>query len=127
MYSRWLRNSFIYLLILVAAIAIGFAFFSGGDNKETIAYGEVIAAAQNNELDKISVNGDQIEATYRAEDADGNKIVKKAKLGPNSVIENDLRERGISINGPTTDGPSLLLEYKDGHWLPTRWEMRWKS
>ncbi len=114
MYSRWLRNSFIYLLILVAAIAIGFAFFSGGDDKETVAYGEIIAAAQNNELDKISVNGDQLEATFRQPDADGNEVVKKAKLGPNSVIEDDLRERGISIDGPTSEGPSLLLEYKDG-------------
>ncbi|MCA9825715.1 MAG: ATP-dependent zinc metalloprotease FtsH [Dehalococcoidia bacterium] len=113
MYSRWLRNSFIYLLILVAAIAIGFAFFSGGDDKDTIAYGEFVADAEAGKIEKVSVDGDKLEATYRDAGPDGDTIIKKAKLGPNSILEDDLRERGVSIDG-VGDGASLLLEYKDG-------------
>ncbi|MCA9844558.1 MAG: ATP-dependent metallopeptidase FtsH/Yme1/Tma family protein, partial [Dehalococcoidia bacterium] len=113
MYSRWLRNSFIYLLILVAAIAIGFAFFSGGDDKDTIAYGEFVADAEAGKIEKVSVDGDKLEATYRDAGPDGDTIIKKAKLGPNSILEDDLRERDVSIDG-VGDGASLLLEYKDG-------------
>src|SRR6478672_6268699 len=35
MYSRWLRNSFIYLLILVAVIALVFSFFSPGKSTQS--------------------------------------------------------------------------------------------
>ena len=35
MSSRWLRNSFIYLLILVAVVAIVVSFFRGGDSPRT--------------------------------------------------------------------------------------------
>ena len=36
MSSRWLRNSFIYLLILVAVVAIVFSFFRNGDSSKTM-------------------------------------------------------------------------------------------
>ena len=42
MYGRWLRNSFIYLLILVAIVAIVFTVFqSGGDGQ-----GEAVTVPQ---------------------------------------------------------------------------------
>src|SRR3970040_1782239 len=40
LYSRWLRNSFIYLLILVAVVAIVFAFFNSGSEHEKICIGQ---------------------------------------------------------------------------------------
>ena len=68
MYSRWLRNSFIYLLILVAVIAIVFAFFSSGDDHEKVPFGQIVQDAQANQIQKIEVDGlvrEGIHAFYR--------------------------------------------------------------
>ena len=100
MYSRWLRNSFIYLLILVAAIAIGFAFFSGGDDKDTIAYGEFVADAEAGKIEKVSVDGDKLEATYR--DAGTCDYRTSANCGTYPIVHADTgKDRGRSTC-PTT-------------------------
>ena len=57
MSSRWLRNSFIYLLILVAVIAIVVSFFRGGSDTKSKTFGDVIAAGRNGELKSIEVSG----------------------------------------------------------------------
>jgi cell division protease FtsH len=59
--SRWMRNSFVYLLILVAVIAIVVAFFrpsSGSSSKADIS--QVITDAQNERIEKIEVSGDNL-------------------------------------------------------------------
>ena len=50
MYSRWLRNSFIYLLILVAVIAIVFSFFQPGGGSPTKELGTVIQDAKTGQI-----------------------------------------------------------------------------
>jgi cell division protease FtsH len=59
--SRWMRNSFVYLLILVAVIAIVVAFFrpsSGSSSKLDIT--QVIADAKAEKIEKVEVNGDDL-------------------------------------------------------------------
>jgi cell division protease FtsH len=119
LYSRWLRNSFIYLLILVAVIAIVFAFFSSGDDKPTIAIGQVLSDAQANRIEKIEVDGRDLEVTYTAPDENGDPVIRKSKVGENSTIEEVLTNAGVLLNGPEPDAeggttPGLILEYKDG-------------
>ncbi len=60
MNSRWLRNSFIYLLILVAVIAIVVSFFrsSGGSESKTLT--EVIQYAQQGKVESIDVSGQSL-------------------------------------------------------------------
>ena len=56
--SRWMRNSFVYLLILVAVIAIVVAFFrpsSGGNSRRDLS--TVIADAKSGAVKKIEVKG----------------------------------------------------------------------
>ena len=60
MSSRWLRNSFIYLLILVAVVAIVFSFFRNGDSAKTIAFSEVVANGRDGKLESIEVNGQNL-------------------------------------------------------------------
>jgi len=50
MSSRWLRNSFIYLLILVAVIAIVVSVFRGGEDPKTMTFSEVVAAGREGKL-----------------------------------------------------------------------------
>ena len=62
--SRWMRNSFVYLLILVAVIAIVVAFFrgSGGqDSKRDLS--TLITDAKAGQIERIVVHGDELKVT----------------------------------------------------------------
>ena len=61
MSSRWMRNSFIYLLIAVAVIAILFTLFSRplGDAGE-ISINEVVALTARGDVSLIEVDGDRL-------------------------------------------------------------------
>jgi len=59
--SRWMRNSFVYLMILVAVIAIVVVFFRpDGEKAEDIPLSQVIADAQAGAISKITVEGDSL-------------------------------------------------------------------
>ena len=61
MNSRFMRNGFIYLLIVVAVIAIFFTLFSdvpGGS--QDLAISEVVTMAKRGEIETIEVRGDRL-------------------------------------------------------------------
>ena len=124
MYSRWLRNSFIYLLILVAVIAIVFAFFNSGADHPKVAFGQVLEDAKTGMIQKIEVNGRDLTVTYAKEDTNGKPEIKTAKIGPNTDVEQVLTDKGIALSrsSATAANPAAVdLEYKDssgfGPWL----------
>jgi len=124
LYSRGPRYSFVSRRILVAVIAIVFAFVSGGSDHPTIAFGQLLEDASQNRVERLVVDGRDLTAYYR-EEINGQQIVKKSKMGENTDLESLLTERGISLNGEqVVDGqvkPGLVLEYKEstgfGPWL----------
>src|SRR5688500_610113 len=62
--SRWMRNSLVYLLILVAVIAIVVMFFrpsSGDSEKKDLS--TFITDARNGEVQKVEVNGNSLKVT----------------------------------------------------------------
>ena len=61
MNSRFMRNGFIYLLIVVAVIAIFFTLFSDvpGGSKD-LGISEVVAMAKRGDIDTIRVSGDRL-------------------------------------------------------------------
>ncbi len=70
MNPRWMRNSFIYLLIIVAVIAIFFTLFSepfGGSREIPIS--QVIAMAARGELASIEVSGDKLTITTTSQES----------------------------------------------------------
>ena len=122
MYSRWLRNSFIYLLILVAVIAIVFAFFNSGPDHEKVKFGDVIEDAKppNNKVQEIQVDGRNLTVTYAEKDNNGDPVVKSSKMGSNTDIETLLAAEGVPLSR-SANGVGVNLEYKDsggfGPWL----------
>jgi len=83
MSSRWMRNSFIYLLIIIAVIAIFFTLFSqplGGSRDVSI--NEVIALTAGGEVDAIEVKGDAL--TLRTVNGD---TLTSRKETDSSIIE----------------------------------------
>ncbi|MBI5288530.1 MAG: ATP-dependent metallopeptidase FtsH/Yme1/Tma family protein, partial [Chloroflexi bacterium] len=83
MSSRWLRNSFIYLLILVAVVAIVFSFFRKGDSAKSVPISEVIAWGRDGQLQEITVNGQKIEAKKGSDDPQK----YTSRIGKNTEIE----------------------------------------
>ena len=92
---RWMRNSFIYLLLIVALVAIVFTFFSGslgGSNELSI--NEVITMASRGQVESIEVKGDSLTVTtfsgetYESRKESGSSIVemlREAQVDPSRV------------------------------------------
>ena len=60
MNPRWMRNSFIYLLIVVAVIAIFFTLFSDVSGSREVPLSEVASMAKSGELEAIDVSGNKL-------------------------------------------------------------------
>ena len=96
MNSRWMRNSFVYLLLTVAVIAIFFTLFSGPLNSAgEIPISQVISMAARGDLDFIEVNGDKLTVTTRRQETftsrkeKGSSIVESLeKSGVDPVASN---------------------------------------
>jgi len=116
LYSRWIRNSFFWLLVIVAVIAIFFAFFANGSDHQSVEFGQVITDAERGRIEKIEVDGRTLTVTYiRQANEETGKVVK-AKAGPNTNIEDILTQRGVALSrapGTAEGVPAVNLEYKD--------------
>ena len=82
MTPRWTRNSFIYLLIIVAVIAVLFTLFSNslGSSSE-IPISQVISMAARGKVKAIDVKGDNLSVTT----LDGQSFVSRKEEGASLV------------------------------------------
>ena len=91
--NRWLRNSFVYLMIIVGVIVIFYTLMPFGSSDEE-PVSKVIALAKNNQLDKIEVNGENL-TVYRS----GGETFK-SKLEKGDSITSLLLESGVEVGEP---------------------------
>jgi cell division protease FtsH len=108
--SRWMRNSFFYLLILVAVIAIVVAFFrpSGGSHQKQ-DLSTVIADAKSSSIQKLEVEGNKLTVTKT------DKTVYTSRKEEGASIFTILSDSGVN------DVSRVPIEIKDppkfGNWL----------
>ncbi len=109
--SRWLRNGFIYLLILVAVVAIVYSFFGRSEGLEERGISEVFTDAKTGQLDEIIVKGDTLTIRKSGED------LYKAKKEEGASIFEMLRDEGVAIGG--ADGIAVNVKSSGGwgNWL----------
>ena len=90
--SRRMRNSFIYLLVLVAVVLTVVMFFRPSAGSTEISISELIAEAQAGNVQSIDVTGDQllVQLRDRAEPVSSRKE-------PGASVEELLRENGIAV------------------------------
>src|SRR5688500_806545 len=81
--SRWMRNSFVYLMILVAVIAIVVIFFRpGAEESDKKDLSQVISDAKTESIQKIEVSGNSLNVTktdnseYTARKEDNSSLVE---------------------------------------------------
>ena len=94
--NRWLRNSFVYLMIIVGVIVIIYTLVlpPGGGEEKPVS--DVLAEANNNQLSRIEVNGDRL-TVYPKGDAPS----YRSKLEPRDSITSLLLESGVDLKDPT--------------------------
>jgi cell division protease FtsH len=82
--NKWVSNAFIYLIIFVAVIAIFFTLFSSGESTEKVDLSAILQMAENEQISKIVVDGDQLIVTPRN---NPNDLLIAAKEPGTSVFE----------------------------------------
>src|SRR4029079_11014289 len=107
MSSRWLRNSFIYLLILVAVVAIVVSFFRSGSDSKSMDFSQVVNSAAKGEIKSIEISGKTLKVV-RNDEPD---TTYKSRIGDNTDVEQVLKDNGASIGG-TADN-SVQIKYKN--------------
>jgi len=90
--SRWFRNSFVYLLILVAVAALFFSIFQAPSETPMMTLGELADAARAGRVEEIRVSGDELTVTLK----DGEDQEYKSRKELNVGILEALRDLGVS-------------------------------
>ena len=107
--SRWMRNSFIYLLLIVALVAIVFTFFSGslgGSNELSI--NEVITMAGRGQVENIEVKGDSLTVTtFSGESFESRKESGSSVVQMLNDAQVDLSRVNVTVKG--SGGLSAIL------------------
>ena len=105
--SRWLRNGFIYLLILVAVVAIVYSFFGRSSGVETLTLTQVFDDARSGTIDELVVKGNTVTAKLAGEDQ-----YKVQKEEGSSMVEL-LEAKGIDVGG---DSGIIFSVENSGGW-----------
>ncbi|HEU4758826.1 MAG TPA: ATP-dependent zinc metalloprotease FtsH [Dehalococcoidia bacterium] len=107
MYGRWLRNSFIYLLILVAIVAIVFTVFSNsGSGKVEQSLSDFVAAAQQQEVTSVQVDGSNL--NYKLK---GSDVTYKTKMEKGDSVTRILQDAGLQPD----QWPEITIK-QPSHW-----------
>jgi cell division protease FtsH len=91
MKSSWLRNSLIYIVILVAAVVLLYQLFPISQAPEEIGLDETIAMSQNGEIASIVVDNEELQITT----TDGTEL--RTSIGNLTLVE--LQELGLNLEG----------------------------
>ena len=107
MSRRWMRNSLIYLLIVVAVITVFFLFFDSGplDGAPEIPISEVVSIAENpgNDTVRIEVDGDNLTirkgaSTFVSRKEPGASIVELLdQVGARENVSIEVKESGSGL------------------------------
>ncbi len=105
--NRWLKNSFVYLIILVAALALFFQYFGQNANESgEKGIAEVIADAKAGKIEEIEAQAgdDEIIVKYTGESAP-----YRSRLETNDTVMGLFAEYGVPIN---EDGAGFVVNVK---------------
>ena len=104
MNSRWMRNGFIYLLIVVAVLAIFFTLFSDLNGAKEVPINEVISMAKAGHIETIEVRGD----TLTIETTRGDVLTSRKE--ENSSLVTILLDSGLDLSS----GPDIIPKSPSG-------------
>jgi len=110
MKSNWKRNSIIYIVVLVAAVLLFTFLMPSGSSPEEVPLSQVVTMSQNNEIQKITIDGDLLIITTVA----GKEIQTYKETGTSIYDIKDLKLDNVDVKvlGSTgTNWGSLILSF----------------
>ena len=98
--NRWMRNGFVYLLVIIGVIVIFYTLLPsfGGKSEESLT--TVIAMAKNNEIREIEVDGKKLTVYPRITSrGGGDEFV--SRIGDDTDVVGLLVESGVEVGPPS--------------------------
>ena len=97
--NRWVRNSLIYLLIIIGVIVIFYTLIPSFGSSEKLSFSEVLTRAQNGQVASIVQDGEKL--TVIAHSASGSEPAKfSSRIPPNADLSRLLQDMGL-LTGST--------------------------
>ncbi len=104
--NRWVRNSLIYLLIIIGVIVIFYTLIPSFGSSEQISLKQVLDQSRSGQIKQIVVDGEKL--TVIPQTGAGGEMVKyTSRVGKNTDLIQLLADHG-ALNGPTAPD----VEYK---------------
>jgi cell division protease FtsH len=103
--NRWLKNSFVYLIILVAALALFFQYFGSNNTASNeVGISEIIRDAREGEIERITARTGEnsITAEYR------DNSTKRSRIESTDSIMSLLATNGVDLSAP--DAPDVVVQ-----------------
>ncbi len=94
--NRWLRNSLVYLLIIIGVIVILYTLIPSFGAKSELALTEVITKAKNQEISEIIVDGEKLTIIPRITEGAGGTTFS-SRIGSDTDLLNLLFNNGVDI------------------------------
>lgn len=90
--NKWLRNGFVWIVLLIAVIALWFAFMGGGDGPEPLSWSALSADINQGQVEYLEMTegSGQVTAIYHDE-----STVAETRLPPEVSINEQLLAYGI--------------------------------
>ncbi len=111
--SKWLRNSFVYLILLVAVVALFFTAFPQPGDRETstISLNEVAAGVKDGSVRRVLVRDNRLQIEYQ------DKRKAASRFDANGTITQQLRDYGVTPE--QLENTSIVFEEPPqfGNWL----------
>ena len=90
MKARWWQGSLLYLLILVALLALAFSFFPVNKGPKEVDFYSFIDSAKGGQIDSIQQDGNTIIGVK-----DDKPVVKASFIGGTKDLMDSLRDAGL--------------------------------
>ncbi|MDP6509658.1 MAG: ATP-dependent zinc metalloprotease FtsH [Dehalococcoidia bacterium] len=94
--ERWFKSSFIYLLLVVAAVILITSLFPMSRQEEKVPLNRILELAKSGEIITLEQNGNSLIATSRNPEL---FKMKTAFVGSTGELYEMLREQGVTIGG----------------------------
>jgi cell division protease FtsH len=90
--NKWLRNGFVWMILIIAVIAVWFTFVNGGSGGRRINMADVAADIKAGKVERLVMteNSNEVQVHYV-----GSQEIRTTTLPPNTNIYDVLKEFGI--------------------------------
>jgi cell division protease FtsH len=91
--NKWLRNGFVWIVLLIAVIALWFAFMGGGGDTQSRSWSELASDIRSGQVEKLEMTegSSQVTAIYHSE----SEPPAETRLPPDVSINEQLTAYGI--------------------------------